>query len=87
MPNNTTKPKLKPAKRITKKKVQEMKDKMADISSSVVSSQTVSAHPAESSEQVDDADVIIPVCQILNPQKCQKVRLSRLSSLTGCSTT
>ena len=63
MPNNTTKPKLKPAKRITKEKVQEMKDKMADISSSVVSSQTVSAHPAESSEQVDDADVIIPVCQ------------------------
>lgn len=40
-----------------------MKDKMTDISSSVVSSQTVSAHPAESSEQVDDADVIIPVCQ------------------------
>ena len=40
-----------------------MKDKMADISSTVVSSQTVSAHPAESSEQVEDADVIVPVCQ------------------------
>ena len=40
-----------------------MKDKMADISSTVVSSQTVSAHPAEPSEQVDDADVIVPVCQ------------------------
>ena len=38
-----------------------MKDKMADISSTVVSSQTVSAHPAESSEQVEDADVIVPV--------------------------
>ena len=40
-----------------------MKDKMADISSTVVSSQTVSAHPAESSEQVEDADVIVPVSQ------------------------
>ncbi len=40
-----------------------MKDKMADISSTVVSSQTVSAHPADSSEQVEDADVIVPVCQ------------------------
>lgn len=40
-----------------------MKDKMADISSTVVSSQTVSAHTAESSEQVEDADVIVPVCQ------------------------
>lgn len=40
-----------------------MKDKMADISSKVVSSQTVSAHPAESSEQVEDADVIVPVSQ------------------------
>ena len=63
MPNNTTKPKLKPARRITKEKVQEVKDKMDDISSSVVSSQTVSAHPAESSEQVEDADVIVPVSQ------------------------
>lgn len=61
MPNNTTKPKLKPARMITKEKVQEVKDKMADISSTVVSSQTVSAHPAESSEQVEDADVIVPV--------------------------
>ena len=40
-----------------------MKDKMTDISSTVVSSQTVSAHPAESSEQVEDADVIVPVSQ------------------------
>ena len=48
---------------ITKEKVQEVKDKMADISSTVVSSQTVSAHPAESSEQVEDADVIVPVSQ------------------------
>lgn len=40
-----------------------MKDKMADISSTVVSSQTVSAHPADSSEQVEDADVIVPVSQ------------------------
>ena len=40
-----------------------MKDKMADISSTVVSSQTVSAHPADSSEQVDESDVIVPVCQ------------------------
>lgn len=40
-----------------------MKDKMDDISSSVVSLQTVSAHPAESSEQVEDADVIVPVSQ------------------------
>lgn len=40
-----------------------MKDKMADISSTVVSSQTVSAHPAESSEQVEDADVIVPISQ------------------------
>ena len=40
-----------------------MTDKMADISSTVVSSQTVSAHPADSSEQVEDADVIVPVCQ------------------------
>lgn len=40
-----------------------MKDKMDDISSSVVSSQTVSAHPAESSEQIEDADVIVPVSQ------------------------
>ena len=63
MPNNTTKPKLKPARMITKEKVQEVKDKMADISSTVVSSQTVSAHPAESSEQVEDADVIVPVSQ------------------------
>lgn len=63
MPNNTTKPKLKPARMITKEKVQEVKDKMADISSTVVSSQTVSAHPADSSEQVEDADVIVPVCQ------------------------
>ena len=63
MPNNTTKPKLKPARMITKEKVQEVKDKMDDISSSVVSSQTVSAHPAESSEQVEDADVIVPVSQ------------------------
>ena len=63
MPNNTTKPKLKPARMITKEKVQEVKDKMTDISSTVVSSQTVSAHPAESSEQVEDADVIVPVSQ------------------------
>lgn len=63
MSNNTTKPKLKPARMITKEKVQEVKDKMADISSTVVSSQTVSAHPAESSEQVEDADVIVPVSQ------------------------
>ena len=56
MPNNTTKPKLKPARMITKEKVQEVKDKMADISSTVVSSQTVSAHPADSSEQVEDAE-------------------------------
>lgn len=63
MPNNTTKPKLKPARMITKEKVQEVKDKMADISSTVVSSQTVSAHPADSSEQVEDADVIVPVSQ------------------------
>lgn len=54
---------LKPARMITKEKVQEVKDKMADISSTVVSSQTVSAHPAESSEQVEDADVIVPVSQ------------------------
>lgn len=40
-----------------------MKDKMADISSTVVSSQTVSAHPAEPSEQVDDADVVVPINQ------------------------
>lgn len=40
-----------------------MKDKMADISSTVVSSQTMSAHPADSSEQVEDADVIVPVSQ------------------------
>lgn len=63
MSNNTTKPKLKPARMITKEKVQEVKDKMADISSTVVSSQTVSAHPADSSEQVEDADVIVPVSQ------------------------
>ena len=63
MPNNTTKPKLKRARMITKEKVQEVKDKMTDISSTVVSSQTVSAHPAESSEQVEDADVIVPVSQ------------------------
>ena len=61
--NTNSKPKLKPARMITKEKVQEVKDKMADISSTVVSSQTVSAHPAEPSEQVDDADVIVPVCQ------------------------
>ena len=30
MPNNTTKPKLKPARRITKEKVQEVKDKMIE---------------------------------------------------------
>ena len=59
--NTNSKPKLKPARMITKEKVQEVKDKMADISSTVVSSQTVSAHPAESSEQVEDADVIVPV--------------------------
>lgn len=61
--NTNSRPKLKPARMITKEKVQEVKDKMADISSTVVSSQTVSAHPAESSEQVEDADVIVPVSQ------------------------
>lgn len=61
--NTSSKPKLKPARMTTKEKVQEVKDKMADISSTVVSSQTVSTHPAESSEQVEDADVIVPVCQ------------------------
>ena len=63
--NTNSKPKLKPARMITKEKVQEVKDKMADISSTVVSSQTVSAHTAESSEQVEDADVIVPVCQYI----------------------
>ena len=61
--NTNSKPKLKPARMITKEKAQEVKDKMADISSTVVSSQTVSAHPAESSEQVEDADVIVPISQ------------------------
>ena len=63
MPNNTTKPKLKPARSVTKEKVLAVKDKMVDISSSVVSSQNGAVSSAEPSEQVEDSDVIVPVCQ------------------------
>ena len=63
MPNNITKPKLKPARTITKEKVQAAKDKMTDVSSSVVSTQNGAVPSADSSEQVDESDVIVPVCQ------------------------
>ena len=63
MPNNVTKPKLKPARTITKEKVQAAKDKMTDVSSSVVSTQNGAVPSADSSEQVDESDVIVPVCR------------------------
>lgn len=63
MPNSITKPKLKPARTITKEKVQAAKDKMTDVSSSVVSTQNGAVPSADSSEQVDESDVIVPVCQ------------------------
>lgn len=87
MPNNTTKPKLKPARMITKEKVQEVKDKMADISSTVVSSQTVSAHPAESSEHRSRMlmSLFLSVSQILSLLMCRRVCLLRVSSLTKSS--
>ena len=60
MPNNIPKPK--PAKSFAKK-IQDAKDKMTDVSSSVVSTQNGTIPSTEPSEQVEDSDVIVPVCQ------------------------
>ena len=60
--NSKTKPKLKPAKSIGKR-LQDAKEKMADVSSSVDSTQNGALPLDEPSEQEEDADVIVPVCQ------------------------
>ena len=60
--NSKTKPKLKPAKSIGKR-LQDAKEKMIDISSSVGSTQNGALPLNEPSEQEVDADVIVPACQ------------------------
>lgn len=60
--NSKTKPKLKPAKSIGKR-LQDAKEKMVDVSSYVDSTQSGALPLNEPSEQEEDADVIVPVCQ------------------------
>ena len=53
------KTKLKSAKQISKEKLQELKDKNVDVSSSVSSTHSGSRQTPQSEEQIEDADVFV----------------------------
>lgn len=57
------KTKLKSAKQISKEKLQELKDKNVEVSSSVSSTHSSYGQTLQSEEQIEDADVFVPDCQ------------------------
>ncbi len=61
MGNNTSK--LKPARAISREKIKEVEGKSENVSSPVASSRNGFVQPTEPTDQREDPDVIVPICQ------------------------